>query len=65
MKQNKKADRFWAILNQEAIPVAVAWAKTEGGALRRFEESSKKKRDGYMAVPFSFVRGCCHFQWMS
>ena len=57
-KKEEKKERLWFILNQEEAFVALALAKTESGALARFEIASGLTRESYRAEPVSFKYNC-------
>ncbi len=59
-KKNKteEKDKFWWIFNQEEIPVAVSYAKTQSGALARFEYLSGEPRADYRAEEMKFTKMC-------
>jgi hypothetical protein len=57
-KKQEEKDVFWWIFNQEEMAVGIAFAKTAGGALSRFEIASGLDRDSYRAEKVSFSYNC-------
>ena len=56
--KEEKKDSFWWIYNQEEVPVAVAYAKTSGGALSYFESATGLSRLSFRAEQISFHNKC-------
>ena len=43
--------RYWIIYGEEELPLALAWAKTAGGAMKKYEKNTGRTRDGIHVVP--------------
>lgn len=57
-KKKEPEPRLWFIYDQEEQAVAVSYARTESGALARFEESTGEDRENYRAEECFFYKNC-------
>jgi hypothetical protein len=60
-KKKKEAEaksRLWYIYNQEEQAVAVSYAKSNSGALAKFEQASGLDRASYRAEECNFTNWC-------
>ena len=53
--------RLWVIYNHESRPVAMATAKTEGGAKKKWETRTGKNRSEIYAEEAVFEKGFLNF----
>lgn len=58
MTKATEKKHLWAILDQEEIALGLCLAKTAGGALHLYEETTGHDRAGLRAEVLQFEAGC-------
>ena len=56
MASSVKPIKLWVVYGEEETPLGIAWAKTAGGAKKRYERSTGRSREGIHVVSLSLSK---------